>query len=115
MIERKQAYSEEFDMSNFPSSADSTTVDRLSEYVYVYDKITADESLETALLNGDIKGLLKSEDELAALYSFEYQDPTWTDGYGLENEISKDKFEQGLRKFLMEKSSIIVMGTDQDL
>ena len=99
-------------MGNFPKTSDASTVERLSEYVYVYDKVTRDESMETSLLNGDVKGLLKSEDELSALYSFEYQDPTWTEGYGMDTEISKEKVESGIRKFLMEKSSIIVLGTD---
>ena len=72
IIERKKVYSEEFDMTNFPKTSDSQVVDRLAEYIYVYDKVTSDESMETALLNGDLKGLLTSEDELSALYSFEY-------------------------------------------
>jgi len=112
MIERKTAYSEDFNMSKFPKTSEPRCIGQLAQYLYVYQKVTSDESFETSLINGDIKGLLTSEDELSAMYSFEFSDPSWTEGIQMESLISKSKLESGLGKFLMEKSSIIVLGTD---
>lgn len=39
MIERKEAYSEEFDMTNFQTLSKPNVMERLSEYLYVWNKI----------------------------------------------------------------------------
>jgi len=62
-----------------------------------------------------MKSLLKSEDELSSMYTFEFQDPEWSTDYSAEALISVDRCETGLRRFLMEKCSIIALGIDKEL